>query len=195
MSTYKIGYLVGSLASTSINRRLADAIVRLAPETLEFVEIPIQDLPLYSHDLDADYPQPARDYKAAIESVDAVLIVTPEYNRSIPGALKNAIDFASRPWGTNSFAGKPVAIAGASIGAIGTAAAQQHLRAILGFLDAVVMGQPEAYVQMTPESIDPATGEPSETLAGFLRGYLATFESFVVRHAAKPRDEYHGTAA
>ncbi len=195
MTTYKIGYFVGSLAESSINRKLADAFVALAPESLELVEIPIKDLPLYSHDMDGDYPQVARDFKAAIESVDALLVITPEYNRGVPGGLKNAIDIASRPWGTNSFAGKPVAIAGASIGAVGTAVAQQQLRGIFGFLDTVIMGQPEAYIQLTAESFDAATGETSESLAGFLRGYLATFESFVVRHAEKPRDAYDETAA
>jgi chromate reductase len=195
MSTYRIGYMVGSTSATSINRRLATAIGRLAPESFEFFEIPIGDLPLYSRDLDSDYPQSGKDLKAAIDSADAVLIVTPEFNRSLPGALKNALDFASRPWGTNSFADKPVAIAGASAGAVGTAVAQFQLRGVLGFLDAVVMGQPEAYIQITEDSIDPTTGEPSETLAGFLRGYLAAFETFVARHAEKPRDEYHGSPA
>ena len=103
MSTYKVGYFVGSLSSTSINRVLSKALIRLAPEDLEFTEIPIGNLPLYSPDYDADYPPEATALKDAIAAVDAVLFVTPEYNRSIPGALKNAIDWASRPWGQNSF--------------------------------------------------------------------------------------------
>ncbi len=195
MSTYKIGYIVGSTSAASINRSLAGAIGKLAGTDFEFVEIPIGDLPQYNRDFDADYPQAGKDLKAAIESADAVLIVTPEYNRGIPGALKNALDFASRPWGTNSFAGKPVAIAGASMGPIGTAVAQFQLRGTLGFLDAVVMGQPEAYIHLTEESIDASTGEPSESLAGFLRGYLATFEAFVTKNAEKPRDEYRESPA
>ena len=102
MVTYKVGYFVGSLSSTSINRELSRALLRLAPEDLEFSEIPIGSLPLYSPDFDSDYPPEARALKASIAAVDAVLFVTPEYNRSIPGALKNAIDWASRPWGQNA---------------------------------------------------------------------------------------------
>ena len=109
MTTYKVGYLVGSLAKASINRQLATALIRLAPRELQFTEIPIKDLPLYSYDYDADFPPVARAFKQAIEDADAVLFVTPEYNRSIPGGLKNAIDWASRPWGQNSFRRKPSA--------------------------------------------------------------------------------------
>ena len=100
MTTYTVGYFVGSLASNSINRMLSRALIRLAPPDLQFVEIPIKDLPLYNRDFDADYPPEGRALKDAIASVDAVLFVTPEYNRGIPGSLKNAIDWASRPWGT-----------------------------------------------------------------------------------------------
>lgn len=121
MSTFTVGYFVGSLSSTSINRKLAAALVKLAPDALELREIPIKDLPLYSQDYDADYPPAALALKQAIADADAVLFVTPEYNRSIPGGLKNAIDWASRPWGQNSFTRKPSAVIGASIGAIGTA--------------------------------------------------------------------------
>ena len=107
MTHYKVGYLIGSLAKGSINRQLANALIRLAPKELEFHEISFKDLPLYSYDYDADYPPEGKAFKQAIEDSDAVLFVTPEYNRSIPGGLKNAIDWASRPWGTNSFARKP----------------------------------------------------------------------------------------
>jgi NAD(P)H-dependent FMN reductase len=131
MTRYKVGYLVGSLATASINRRLARALIRLPPEGLEFDEISFRDLPLYSYDYDDDFPPAARAFKAAIAASDAVLFVTPEYNRSIPGGLKNAIDWASRPYGTNAFARKPSAVIGASPGAIGTAVAQQHLRSVL----------------------------------------------------------------
>src|SRR5690606_19821484 len=112
--------------------------------------IPIRDLPLYSYDYDDDYPQVAKDLKSAIEASDAILFVTPEYNRSIPGGLKNAIDWASRPWGTNSFARKPSAVIGTSPGAIGTAVAQQSLRSILSFCDSPQMNAPEAYIQSKP---------------------------------------------
>jgi chromate reductase len=103
MTTYKVGYLIGSLATQSINRKLAKALIRLAPEKLEFSEIPFRDLPLYSYDYDEDFPEVARDFKAAIKASDAILFVTPEYKRSIPGGLKNAIDWASRPSGSNAF--------------------------------------------------------------------------------------------
>ena len=114
MAKYKVGYLVGSLSSTSINRLLSKALIRVAPEELELVEIPIRDLPLYSQDYDEDFPPVARALKQAIGEVDAILFVTPEYNRSIPGGLKNAIDWATRPWGRNSFTRKPSAIIGIS---------------------------------------------------------------------------------
>ena len=125
MTTYQVGYFVGSLSSTSVNRELAKALIRSAPEDLEFTELPIGNLPLYSPDHDADYPPEAIALKDAIHQSQAILFVTPEYNRSIPGALKNAIDWASRPWGQNSFDHIPAAVIGASIGQIGTALANR----------------------------------------------------------------------
>ena len=139
MHTFKVGYFVGSLAKASINRKLAHALTRLAPPQLLLSEIPFGQLPLYSHDYDADYPPVAKAFKAAIAAVDAVLFVTPEYNRSIPGALKNAIDWASRPYGQNAFTRKPSGVIGTSPGKIGTAIAQQHLRSILGFCNSPLM--------------------------------------------------------
>ena len=189
MSKYKVGYFVGSLSSTSINRQLANALVRLAPPELQMSEIPIKDLPLYSQDYDADYPPVARAFKQAIADVDAVLFVTPEYNRSIPGGLKNAIDWASRPWGKNSFARKPSGVIGTSPGAIGTAVAQQSLRGVLCFCNSPLMNQVEAYLQFKPglitadgEVTDPGTQE-------FLRNYMSEFHAFVVRVlTVLPRD-------
>ena len=134
MTTHKVGYLIGSLAKESINRKLAKGLVRLAPPELEMSEIPFKDLPLYSYDYDADYPPTGRALKAAVATVDAVLFVTPGYNRSIPGGLKNAIDWTSRPYGTNSFARKPSAVIGTSPGAIATAVAQQNLRSVTELL-------------------------------------------------------------
>src|SRR6478752_1424340 len=148
--TYKVGYLVGSLAKASLNRRLAEALVKLAPPELAMTEIPFKDLPFYSYDLDADFPAAAREFKQALAATDAVLFVTPEYNRSIPGALKNAIDWASRPYGTNSFARKPSAVIGTSPGKIGTAIGQQSLRAVLSFCNARQMTSPEAYIHFRP---------------------------------------------
>src|SRR5204863_1721316 len=127
------------------------ALIRLAPEDLEFTEIPINNLPLYSADFDESYPPEATALKEAIARSDAVLFVTPEYNRSIPGALKNAIDWASRPWGQNSFHHIPAAVIGASIGQIGTAMGQQTLRGVLSFCNARQMTSPEAYIQYSPE--------------------------------------------
>src|SRR6187549_2108375 len=153
MSDYKVGYFVGSLATKSINRLLARALVRLAPPELQMSEISFKDLPLYSYDYDANFPPAATEFKSAIAAVDAVLFVTPEYNRSIPGGLKNAIDWASRPYGTNAFARKPSGIIGTSPGKIGTAVAQQHLRSILCFCNSPLMNTMEAYVQFTPDLV------------------------------------------
>ena len=181
MTTYKVGYFVGSLSSTSINRTLSKALIRLAPDDLEFSEIPIRDLPLYSQDYDADFPPEARALKEAISSVQAVLFVTPEFNRSIPGALKNAIDWASRPWGQNSFDHIPAAVIGASIGQIGTAMAQQSLRAVLSFCNARQMTAPEAYIQYTPQ-LFPGNGDVTdESTAAFLTNFMAEFHDHIVR--------------
>src|SRR5690606_19250688 len=137
----------------------------------ELSEIPFRDLPLYSYDYDADYPPEARALKDAIASVDAILFVTPEYNRSIPGGLKNAIDWASRPWGKNSFSRKPSAVIGASIGAIGTAVAQQSLRSVLSFCDSPQMNAPEAYIHFTPDLIMPDGEVTVASTEEFLRNY------------------------
>ncbi|HZM84656.1 MAG TPA: NADPH-dependent FMN reductase [Candidatus Limnocylindrales bacterium] len=181
MPTYTVGYFVGSLSSTSINRELSKALIRLAPEDLEFHEIPIRDLPLYSQDHDASYPPEAVRLKDAIHRSQAILFVTPEFNRSIPGALKNAIDWASRPWGQNAFDHIPAAVIGASIGQIGTALAQQSLRAVLSFCNARQMTAPEAYIKYTQE-IFPGDGvvndKPTKTL---LETFMSEFRDHVVR--------------
>ena len=150
MTKHTVGYLIGSLAKESINRKLAKALVKLAPPELVMSEIPFKDLPLYSYDYDAAFPPAATAFKKAIADVEAVLFVTPEYNRSIPGGLKNAIDWASRPYGQNSFTRKPSAVIGTSPGAIGTAVAQQALRSVLSFCNSPQMNSPEAYIQFTP---------------------------------------------
>ena len=178
---YKIGYLVGSLAKASINRTLSEALIKLAPDDLEFTEIPIGNLPLYSWDYDADYPPEGRALKEAIESSDGVLIISPEYNRSIPGALKNAIDWGSRPWGQNSFARKPTGIIGASPGAIGTAVMQSSMRAVLSFLDAPQLNAPEAYITFKPEDYGKDGQVRNEATAAFLRHYMEEYCAFVER--------------
>jgi chromate reductase len=181
MTTYKIGYFVGSLSSQSVNRELSRVLIALAPDGLEFSEIPIGNLPLYSPDYDSDYPAEALALKDAIRRSNAVLFVTPEYNRSIPGALKNAIDWASRPWGQNAFDHIPAAVIGASIGQIGTAVGQQSVRAVLSFCNARQMTAPEAYIRFTPE-VFPGDGEVAdESTSDFLKRYMAEFRDHVVR--------------
>jgi chromate reductase len=186
MTTYQVGYFVGSLSSTSINRVLSRALIRLAPEELEFKELPIGNLPLYSQDYDPSFPPEAVALKEAITGSDAILFVTPEYNRSIPGALKNAIDWASRPWGRNSFDNLPAAVIGASVGQIGTAMAQQSLRGVLSFCNAPQMTTPAAYIKYSPEvfSDDGEVRNDSQGLPAQLYGR--------VPHLHRPRP--HGPA-
>jgi len=181
MTTYQVGYFVGSLSSASINRTLSKALIRLAPDGLEFTEIPIRDLPLYSPDYDDAYPPEAIALKESIGRSDALLFVTPEYNRSIPGALKNAIDWASRPWGQNSFDHIPAAVIGASIGMIGTAVAQQSLRAVLSFVNARQMTAPEAYIHFTPEIFAEDGEVLVESTAQFLGNYMEEFRTHIER--------------
>lgn len=179
MSKYKIGYFVGSMSSTSINRRLARALVKLAPQELDMHEIVIRDLPLYSQDYDADFPAIARAFKQAIADSDALLFVSPEYNRSIPGGLKNAIDWASRPEGKNAFARIPAGIIGTSPGSIGTAVAQSHLRGVLSFCRMWLMTDVEAYIQFRPDSIGEDGRVNNESTAEFLKNYMRHFHQFV----------------
>ena len=180
-TTFKVGYLVGSLAKGSINRKLAKALVRLAPPELVMTEVPFADLPLYSYDYDDDFPPPARAFKAALAAVDAVLFVTPEYNRSIPGGLKNAIDWASRPYGQNSFSRKPSAVIGASTGMIGTALAQQSMRGVLGFCNSPQFNQIEAYIQFTPGLVTDDGEVTVPATADFLRTWIAEFAGYIGR--------------
>jgi chromate reductase len=188
-NTYTVGYLVGSLAKASINRKLARALVQLAPSELELKEISFAELPIYSHDYDADYPPVAMAFMAAIATVDAVLFVTPEYNRSIPGGLKNAIDWASRPYGKNSFTRKPSAVIGTSPGKIGTAVGQQHLRSILAFCNSPQLNAPEAYIQFTPGLITDEGEVTDESTAEFLRNYMVELHGFIARvYTVLPRN-------
>ncbi len=188
MTAFRVGYFVGSLSSTSINRLLSKALVRLAPAELEMTEIHFRDLPIYSPDYDAAYPPTGQALKDALAHAEAVLFITPEYNRSIPGGLKNAIDWASRPWGTNSFARKPSAVIGTSTGAIGTAVAQQHLRSLLSFCNSPQMNSPEAYIQFRKGLVteDGAVTDPSTE--EFLRNYMTEVAGFIGRvYTALPR--------
>jgi chromate reductase, NAD(P)H dehydrogenase (quinone) len=189
MTMYNVGYFVGSLAKASINRKLALALVRLAPKQLKLREIPFVDLPPYSYDYDASFPPAARALKDAVAGVDAVLFVTPEYNRSIPGALKNAIDWASRPYGNNSFTRKPSGVIGTSPGKIGTAVAQQHLRSILAFCNSPQMNAIEAYIQFTPGLISDDGEVTDDSTAEFLQNYMTEFHGFITRvYTVLPRN-------
>ncbi len=189
MTPFSVGYFVGSLAKGSINRKLAKALVRLAPSELAMTESPFKDLPLDCSDSDDDFPPAPRALKEAIAAVDAILFVTPEYNRSIPGGLKNAIDWASRPYGQNSFARKPSGIIGTSPGKIGTAVAQTHLRSIMAFCNSPLMNSIEAYIQFTPGLITDDGDVTNESTAKFLRGFMEEFHGFIGRvYTALPRD-------
>ena len=181
MITYKVGYFVGSLSSKSINRILSKALIRLAPEDLQFTEIPIGNLPLYSPDYDDNYPPEALALKEAIDRSDAVLFVTPEYNRSIPGALKNAIDWASRPWGQNAFDHIPAAVIGASVGQIGTAVAQQSLRGVLSFCNARQMTAPEAYIYFSHDVFTDDGEVNSDPTIVFLENFMNEFRDHIAR--------------
>jgi chromate reductase, NAD(P)H dehydrogenase (quinone) len=168
---YHIAVVVGSLRRESFNRRLAQAVISLAPADFTFEFIDIGSLPLYSQDYDADYPEVAKQLKQRVEAADGLLFVTPEYNRSMPGVLKNALDWGSRPWGTNSWGNKPGAVLGTSLGATGTALAQQHLRNVLAYLDVATLAQPEVFIKHDPAVIS----EKGEILNDGTRQFLQTF--------------------
>lgn len=179
MSGIKVAVLVGSLRKDSINKKLAQAVEKLFPPDFVFERIEIGGLPLYDQDFDADYPPAAQAFKRRIEAADALLFVTPEYNRSVPGVLKNALDIGSRPWGKNSFAGKPGAVIGASIGAIGSALAQQHLRNSLVFLDVATLAQPEVFVKFTDGLVDADGNVTDENTRKFLQGFVDKYVAWV----------------
>lgn len=175
----KIAYLVGSLAVDSLNRKLADALVELAPEGVDLVEISIKDLPLYNRDLESEFPQVALDVKAQIAEADGVVLLTPEHNRSFSAALHNALEWSSRPYGDMSFAGKPVATIGTSPSGIGTAAAQQSLRSYLLFFGAKVMGQPEGYIDATRTGLATDGAVTDKGACDFLATWIGAFADFV----------------
>jgi chromate reductase len=181
---YKVAAVVGSLRKDSINQKFAEALAKLGRPSLDIRIVRNYDLPVYNADLDADMPASAQRLKAEIEMADAVLFVTPEHNRSISTALKNTIDWASRPYGKSSWKGKPAAVAGASGGPIGTAVAQQHLRTILGHLDVAVLGQPEVFFTFKPGAIDGEGNFPDETTRQFLKGFLDRFDRWIATHGA-----------
>jgi chromate reductase, NAD(P)H dehydrogenase (quinone) len=178
MSTTQIAVIVGSLRKDSFNRKLATALAGLGPPAFTFKQVPIDDLPLYNQDDDAKQVPAVRRLKAELQASQGLLFVTPEYNRSVPGVLKNAIDHASRPYGQNAWAGKPAGVIGVSVGAIGTALAQQHLRNILAYLDVPTMAQPEAFIHAKEGLFDEAgnIGEGSRT---FLQAWMDRYVAWV----------------
>lgn len=183
MSNKKIAIIVGSLRRDSFNKKLADALAKLGPADFAFSTIEIGDLPLYTQDDDANQSPAVKRLKSEIAAADGLLFVTPEYNRSIPGVLKNAIDHASRPYGQSVWAGKPAGVIGISVGAIGTALAQQHLRNILAYLDVPTLGQPEAFLQMK-DGLFEADGSIGAASRQFLQGWMDRYVAWVDKHAA-----------
>lgn len=182
MTVYTVGLIVGSASEPSLNRRFADALVRLGPDAdLAFRDIPIGHLPFYGTQYDRDFPAEGRQLKQEIESADGLLVVTPEYNRSIPGVLKNAIDWASRPGGHSSLTDKPTGVVGATRGAISTAVAQNQLKAILAAQGAPLVGRPEAYIRIGDDFFDESGGVAGEGTREFLTGFLRSLHDLIAR--------------
>ena len=177
----KIAVVVGSIRKESINRKLAKALIKLAPKDLECELVRIDDLPVFNQDHDQDPPQQVARVKAQIIAADAILFVTPEHNRSLPTALKNVLDWVSRPYGKNLWAGKPAGVAGASVGAVGTAVAQAHLRAVLGYLDVPTLGQPEVYVQFTKDLIDDDSNVSNDGTRKFLQSFVDRYAAWIAK--------------
>jgi chromate reductase len=182
MSKYKIAVVVGSLRQDSFNRKLASAVVKLAPAAFSFKQVRIGDLPLYDQDYDANQAESVKRLKNEINAAQGLLFVTPEYNRSIPGALKNAIDHASRPYGQNAWAGKPAGVLGASPGVMGTSMAQQHLRNVLVAVDVPTLGQPEAFIHVKDGLFDEA-GNIGADSKQFLQNWMDQYVAWVKKHA------------
>lgn len=181
-NTRTVALIVGSVSQPSLNRRLADALEVLAPDAgLELVDVPIDELPFFGAHMEKseDYPEVGRRFKRAIDDADGLLLVTPEYNRSITGVLKNAIDWASRPQGVNSFAGRPTAVIGTSPGDISTAVAQNHLKAILTSQGALVLGDPEAYISYEEGLIDDDGRVTDASTRDFLVEFLTAFRALI----------------
>ncbi len=183
MQEVHIAVIVGSLRRDSLNRKLATALSRLAPADFSFTQLQIGDLPLYNQDDDASPAATVKRLKTEIAAAKGLLFVTPEYNRSIPGVLKNAIDHASRPYGQNAWAGKPAGVIGASVGAIGSALAQQHLRNILAYLDVPTLGQPEAFIH-AKEGLFDGAGNFGDSNRNFLQSWMDQYVAWVRKHAA-----------
>jgi chromate reductase, NAD(P)H dehydrogenase (quinone) len=183
MGQFQIAVVVGSLRKDSFNRKLANAIARLAPPDFSFKQVQIGDLPLYNQDDDASQAASVKRLKREITDSQGLLFVTAEYNRSIPGVLKNAIDHASRPYGQSAWAGKPAGVVGVSVGTIGTSLAQQHLRNVLAYLDVPTLGQPEVFIQAKDGLFDEA-GNIGADSKEFLQNWMDRYVAWVKKHAA-----------
>ena len=181
MIQYQVAVIVGSLRKDSFNRKFAQAIARMAPADFQFAEIAIDDLPLYNQDADGNEVDVVKRFRAQIAAAQALLFVTPEYNRSIPGVLKNALDQGSRPYGQSVWAGKPGAVLGVSIGATGSALAQQHLRNVLAYLDVPLLGQPEMFIQVK-DGLFAADGSIGPASHAFVQAWLQRYVEWVKRH-------------
>ncbi len=181
MSQYQIAVIVGSLRKDSFNRKLASALAKLAPSEFSFNLIEIGGLPLYNQDDDVSPAESVKRLKNKITAAQGLLFVTPEYNRSIPGVLKNALDHASRPYGQNAWANKPAGVIGVSVGATGTAMAQQHLRNILAYLDVPTLAQPEAFIHMKDGLFD-GEGNIGEDSQKFIQNWMDKYSAWVKTH-------------
>jgi len=178
----KIAIIVGSIRKDSINLKLAKSLATLVPDDLECEFIRIDDLPVYNQDLDQSPPESVVRVKSQVAAANALLFVTAEHNRSLPTALKNVLDWVSRPYGKNLWAGKPAGIAGASIGAIGTAVAQAHLRSMLGYLDVPTLGQPEVYIHFSQRLIDEHGNISNETTKHFLQTFMDRYTAWISKY-------------
>lgn len=183
MESYKIAVIVGSLRRDSINRKLAGALMKLAPPEFSCTQVEIGDLPLYNQDNDDHPAAEVTRLKNEIKAAAGLLFVTPEYNRSVPGVLKNALDNASRPYGQSAWAGKPAGVIGASLGTIGTALAQQHLRNILAYLDVPTLGQPEAFIQIRDGFFDEEGNFASAGTVKFLQAWMDSYVAWIRKHS------------
>jgi chromate reductase len=184
MSKFKLGLIVGSNRRQSINRQLAQALGLLGADSFEAKFIQIDDLPMYNQDLELPVPEKVARFKSELEAADAILFVTPEHSRSIPAVLKNAIDWGTRPWGKNSWTGKTAAVTGTSQGAVATAVAQQHLRAVLGDIGMVVMGG-EAYISFKPGLVDERHAISDPSVRAFLKAFLDQLAALAAKLTAK----------
>ena len=180
-----VAVFIGSLRKESLNRKMAHALIKLAPDSLKLEIVEIGHLPLFNQDFEADPPQAVKDFKQRIEAADAVLFITPEYNRSVPGVLKNAIDIGSRPYGNSSWNGKPGGVISVSPGAIGGFGANHHLRQSLVFLNIPILQQPEAYISGVDKLFDEQGGIANESTKGFLGKFMTTFGAWIERNAPR----------